>query len=794
MLRNYFKIALRNLWKDKLYTFINVAGLAVGMACFVLIALFIGYELSYDTGHEKAARIYRVAQQQRGNEFRGTDRFTGTPGVLAQTLEAEFPEVEVASALQVEQSLLTKGEKAFYEKGLFADEKVFGVFTIPVLEGAGKEALRDPNTILLTRSLARKYFAGQNPVGQTLLLRNERPLTIRGIIADVPDNQHFTYDYITSYKNLPYYREESDPWVSNNYLTYLVLPEGSDHRILEKKLASLDRYLGGYARAGLTFKPIFFLQPLLDIHLHSHLNFEKGDNGDIRYVYLFASIALVILVLASINYTNLTTAQSARRAKEVGMRKVIGAGRRQLVYQFLGESFLLTTISYGLALALAKGLLPAFNQLLGQNIPFGATGNAWILIALLAIALLVSGLSGLYPAVFLSALSPIGALKGGLLRNDKRGTGLRNLLVVGQFAASTVLAIGSVVIYQQLRYIQNKELGYNRDQVVYVPYRNAALYRAIPALRAALLSNPGVEKVSFPVYMPLNMHSETIVNAWEGNHTRQNLFIYRNYVDYDFLDLFQIRLKEGRNFSPDHPTDSTDSYLLNEAAVKAMGWQSAVGKSFERGRVIGVVKDFHFQPFDLTIKPMFLSLRRGEFSYDLDHIAIKVKTRDAERTLAGIQKTVKDLLPGLAYEHRFMDEAYAQMYASERRLGQTFNVFTLLALFIACLGLFGLVSHHVLQRTKEIGIRKVLGASVPQLVALVSRQFVKLIGCAFLIATPVAWYAMHRWLGHFAYRIDISGWIFAGAGVLSLGIALLTVGFQGVRAALANPVDSLRSE
>jgi putative ABC transport system permease protein len=794
MLRNYFKIALRNLWKDKPYTGINVAGLSVGMACFVLIALFIGYEMSYDTGHEKADRIYRVVQRQQGNEYRGTDGFTVTPRVLAPTLESEFPEVEVASTLQVDELLLTKGEKAFYEKGLFADQKVFEVFTIPVLEGAGKEALQDPNAILLTQSLARKYFAGRNPVGQTILLRNERPLTVRGIVADVPHNRHFTFDYITSPKNLPYYQEDGDAWVNNNYLTYLVLPEGYDYRKLEKKLASLDRYLGGYARVGLPFKPAFFLQPLLDIHLHSHLNFEKGDNGDIRYVYLFASVALIILLLASINYTNLTTAQSARRAKEVGMRKVIGAGRRQLVYQFLGESLLLTTISFGLALVLAKGLLPAFNQMLGQTIPADAMGNPWLLITLLAIALLVSGISGLYPAVFLSALSPIHALKGGLLRNHKRGTGLRNLLVVGQFAASTVLAIGSVVIYQQLRYIQNKELGYNRDQVVYVPYRNVNLNRQLPLIRDRLLANPRVEKVSFPVYMPLNMHSETIVKNWEGNHTRQDLFIYRNYVDYDFLELFRIRLKEGRNFSPDHPTDSIDSYILNEAAVKALGWQSAVGKGFEGGKVIGLVKDFHFQPFDLAIKPLYLKFRKGQGAYDHDHIAIKVKTAELAGTLAGIQKTIKTHLPGMAYEHRFMDEAYAQLYDSERRLGHTFNVFTLLALFIACLGLFGLVSHHLLQRTKEIGIRKVLGASVPQLVGLVSQEFVKLIGSAFLIATPVAWYAMHRWLGHFAYRIDISWWVFAGAGVLSLGIALLTVSFQGIRAALANPVDSLRSE
>lgn len=369
---------------------------------------------------------------------------------------------------------------------------------------------------------------------------------------------------------------------------------------------------------------------------------------------------------------------------------------------------------------------------------------------------------------------------------------MRNSLVIGQFVASMVLAIGSVVIYQQLQYIQNKELGYTREQIMYVPYYNVDISNKISTVRTQLLSNPQIEKVSFPVDMPLDMSSETIVKDWEGNNSQQNLFIYNNYVDYDFIDLFGIKLKEGRNFSPDYPTDSTDSYILNESAVKALGWKSALDKQFQGGKVIGVVKDFHFQPLGLAIKPLFLAFRRD--SHSLGNIAIKVKTGELENTLATIQKTIKGIVPQLAFEYRFMDEAYDQLYQSEKRLGQAFTIFTLLALFIACMGLFGLVSYHVLQRTKEIGIRKVLGASVGQIVTLLSKDFLKLVLIAFFIAVPIAWYAMSKWLEDFAYRIDISTGVFALAGIISLLVALLTISFQSIKAALANPVKSLRSE
>ncbi len=792
MLSNYFKIALRIILRNRLYACINIAGLAVGMTGFILIALYIQYELSYDTQHQKANQIYRVAQQQQGNVYRGTDLFTGSPAALAPTLKAEFPEVAEATTLQVHESRLANGNKVYSARGLFADENVFSVFTYPILEGKGKKALEDPNTILLTQSLAKKFFSEENPIGKTLLFQNERPLTVRGVLADIPSNEHFTFDYITSFTNYPYYQGDRNAWNSNNFLTYVVLPADYDYRIFEEKLVSLNRYLGGYA--DLPFKPKFFLQPLLRIHLHSQLNFEKGTNGDIAHVYLLSSIAFIILLLAAINYTNLTTAQSVQRTKEVAMRKVIGAHRQQLMYQFLGESFLLTSISFVLALALAYSLLPAFNQLVDRSISVNATDHYGVILAMFVAALLVGGLSGLYPAIFLSALPPVRALKGNFWRNKLKGISLRNVLVTGQFVASIGLAIGGIIIYRQLQYMQEKALGYNREQIVYVPYRDADISQKQSAIRAELLRNPQIERVSFPMYLPFNISSETIVHEWEGNDKRTDLFIYNNHVDYDFMDLFQIKLKEGRNFSPYYPIDSAESYILNESAVKALGWQAAVGKQFKGGKVIGVVKDFHFLPLGLTIKPLFLTLRNSTDAFNTDYIAIKLKTGNLENTLDHIQRTVKSLLPQYSFEYRFMDEAYTQLYQSEKRLGQTFALFTLLALFIACMGLFGLISQQVVQRTKEIGIRKVLGASVVSIAALLSQDFLRLVSVSILIASPLAWYAGDKWLQDFAYKIDIEWWVFALAGGLAVLIALLTVSFQSIKAALADPVKSLRSE
>jgi len=806
MFQNYIKSAIRSLTKNKMYTIINVLGLTVGMTCFILIALYVQYELSYDQQHEKADQVYRIAQQQKGNDFRGTDEYAVTPLPLTSALMEEFPEVIAATSLQLGIDLLSKEDKVFFESGLFADEFAFDVFTIPVLEGEGKTALKDPNSIILTKSLAEKYFNDASPIGETILFRNERPLTVKGVIEDVPKNQHFTYDYIVALQNSGDYSNDvknvEGGWISNNYRGYVRLAEGSDYKELEKniysafndKIEAAFNYIKITYNATFYFNARYFLQPIQDIHLHSDINFELGRNSDMRYVYLFTSIAFLILLLAAINYMNLATARSARRSKEIGMRKVLGAKKGQLINQLLGESFFLTLISFLLSIGLTSLLLPAFNQLVDLEIPFSIVGNQWIFIGMLVTALAIGGLSGLYPAVVLSSINPVKAFKGNFLKNYKEGLSLRNMLVVGQFVAAIVLGTGGMIIYGQLQYIQSKKLGYNRDQIAYIFYAQPEVNEKAATIRSEFLRHPSIEEVAFTRTLPLNTNNQGVVDTWEGNAKERTMHTYRFYVDHNFIDLFEIELVEGRNFSPEIPTDSSATYILNESAVKAIGWESAVGKQFRDGKVIGVVKDFHFQPFDLAIEPLFMTFISDSNRSRFGNIAMKIRMDDLDNTVAHIQNTMKTLIPQFPFEVQFMDEAYNDIYQAEQRFGKAFNIFTLLALFIACMGLFGLISHQVLQRTKEIGIRKVLGASVSNIVTLLSKDFLKLIIIAFVIAIPISYYFMQQWLEDFAYRIEISWWIFVLTGATAIGIALLTVSFQSVKAAIANPIESLRNE
>jgi len=796
MFKNYFKVAWRSMLKQKLYSFINLLGLTIGMTCFILIALYIQYELSYDQHHEKADQIYRIYQQQKGNAFRGTDLFAVSPEPLAPAMKETFPEVEAAATISTKYDLLSYKDKAFSPRVLYADKNVFDVFTIPMVKGIGAKALEDPNSILLSESLAQKFFGNESPIGKNLVFDNDRPLTVRGVFEDVPENQHFLFEFIISLKNYGDYKFDVGRWGSNNYDTYVVLTEGADYKALEEKLVVFDEFIES-AYDNVPFRAEFFLQPIQDIHLNSNINFNPLPSADIRYIYLLTSIAFIILLLAAINYMNLATARSVKRSKEVGMRKVLGARKIQLVVQLLGESFLLTSISFILAFGLVYVLLPFFENMMDQPIPFDIVGSRWLLIGMLSTALLVGGLSGLYPAVFLSAVSPVKAFKGTFLKKFSRGTALRNVLIVGQFTAAIVLAISSVVVYQQLQYIQNKKLGLNRDQVVYVPFWFEEIDENTEIIRNELLAHPKIKKMTKSTVLPLDSGNQGIIQKWEGNSGEEEFYCYRNYVDYHFLDLYEIGLIEGRNFSLAHPTDSTSSYILNESAVDAIGWtpEAAIGKGFREGRVIGVVKDFHFQPMDLKIEPLFMMLRTDSTNYgNYGNIAMKVEMDDLENTLAHVRQTFKNIAPAIPFEYHFLDESFDKLYESEQRLGKAFTIFTILALLIACIGLFGLVSYTVVQRTKEIGIRKVLGASVVNIVELLSKDFLKMVIIALVLAGPIAWYAMRQWLNDFAYRIDIQWWVFVLAAVGAIGVSVLTVSFQSVRAALANPINSLRNE
>jgi len=795
MLQSYFKVAIRSLKINKLYSFINIFGLTVGMTCFILIALFVQYEMSYDKHFKNADRIYRIYQQQKGNEFRGTDLFNVAPKAMAPTLRKEFHEVESASTIQLGSAVMRLNEKNFEQSGLYADEYLFDVFDFEVIEGEGRSALLDPSSILLTESLSKKFFKNESPVGKTIIYDQEKSLTVKGVIADAPKNQHFTYSFIASLSLLPYFdQDDFSTWTSNNYKSYVLLKHDSDPRALEKRFKEYESAVeSAFTELNLPIKVKYLLQPILDIHLHSKMNSEIGVNGDIEYIYLLIIIGFIILFLACTNYMNLETARSAKRAREVGMRKVLGASRKQLVYQMLGESFMVSSMGFIFAVLLASALLPSFNEFIDKEIPFHFIGNKWLLSTMLISAVLVGGMSGLYPAVFISAVSPVKAFSGDILSRIKSGFSLRNILVVGQFVTAIVLAIGSLVIFHQLQYTQTKKLGYNRDSVVYVAFEGEDTDSKSDLIHRELLLDPSIEKVSMVRVLPLNSYNQGIISEWEGNTTQEDLHIYRNYVDHNFLDLFEIKLVEGRNFDPERATDKSEGYILNESAVKALGWKTAVGKTFNDGVVIGVVEDFHFQPFDLSIEPLFirdLSQRYGSYI----NIAMKVHPEGIDQTMSSIKEKMSVIFPNTIFEPRFMDNDYDMLYRSERQFGKIFTIFTTIALFIACMGLLGLVSHSVLQRTKEIGIRKVLGASALSIVKLLSVEFVKLVILAILIATPLAYYLMNRWLQNFSYHIEMSWWTFAFAGICAIGLAVMTTCLQSIGAAMANPIESLSDE
>lgn len=800
MFNSYFKIAWRSLFKQKLYSLINVSGMTIGMTCFILLALYIQYELSYDLQHEKAQQIYRVVQSQEGNTFRGTNQFAVSPMLLVPAMRGQIPEVEAATTVTTLTTLFKKDGQPLYENGLYADSALFEVFTYPVIEGDVKTALKDKDAIILTETLAKKYFGNQSPIGQMMEQRDNRMVTVKAVIEDIPKNQHLRFGFVKSIENYQEYVEDRNRqrWGSNNYWSYTLLKEGTDIAKVEKALipfagnatAELKKY-------NLPFTVNYFLQPLTDIHLHSKINAEVGGNGDIQYIYLSASIAFIILLLALINYMNLATARTAQRGKEVGVRKVLGAMRKQLINQFMLESALLTGISLVAALWLSYQLMPFFNELLDLAIPFEIVGNPMLIFGLLGVALLLGICSGFYPAFLFSGISPLKSLKGNWLSRGKRGGAfMRNVLVVGQFTAAIILAISSVVVYQQLQFIQSKNLGYNREQIVFVPYRNQNVFPKTAAIRSELQKLPDIDKVTIVNSLPLNTTNQGLAMEWEGKTANDGqLPIYRIQTDYNFLETFEMDLLKGRNFSSDFPTDSTEAYILNEAAIESLGWTDPIGKSFRDGKVIGVVKDFHFQPFNLSIKPMQITFHQENNLRYYGNIVMKMKMdENTEETIAQVEKTLKTFLPEVTFNFNYLDDAYNNLYQNEQRFGKAFTIFTILALFIACIGLFGLVTHTVIQRTKEIGIRKVLGASIGNIVGLISKDFLKLVFLATLVAVPIAWWGMQTWLQDFVYRIEINWWVFAVVGLVAMLIAFSTIASQSLKAALANPIKAIKTE
>jgi putative ABC transport system permease protein len=808
MFKNYLKVAWRNILRQKGYSFINIFGLAVGMAACLLIMLFIKDELSYDRYNQNIDRIFRVTCHMH---FGGQEGDLGSvPPPLAAACLRDFPEVKNAVRLYDQGTFIVQhGEHSYTESHLlFADASIFRVFTLPLQRGNPETALAMPRTIVLSETSARKYFGTADPLGRTLRLDNEEDYQVSGVLRDVPANSHFHPDLIASLGSIEQSRQLR--WDNNNYFTYLLLQPGSAPSALQAKFPGFIRqHLGPWLQQvlGRSIDEVFasgtrieyHLQPLRDIHLRSQLRSEIEVNGDIRIIYVFSAIALLILVVAAINFINLSTARSAGRNKEAGIRKVLGSEHRQLVFQFLADSLLVSGMAVILAMLLTAGALPWFNRLTGKTISLYGTGIGFMAATAALLTLLVGLLAGLYPAWRLAAARPVEVLKGKLAAGV-RGGRLRSVLVVLQFAISMVLIIGTLVIFRQLNFIQNKKLGFNKDQVLVL--QNAYLLgEQTSAFKKEMLKHPAVVSATVSGFLPILPSNRSDSSMFpKGSIQSSSSVLAQNWsVDPDYIRTMGMKLVAGRDFAEDAPADRT-AVIINQSAARQFGWMEPLGReisfpqsSNEKGfidrTVIGIVEDFHFESLHSPIGPLVMFLGNNR-----DQIAFRFQAHNAAVVLGELKRQWQRFAPGQPFEYGFMDMRFAEMYSSEQRLGTIISIFAGLAIFIACLGLLALASFMAERRTKEIGVRKVLGATVSEIALLLSREFVKWVGIAALIAWPLAYYAMHRWLQGFAYRTGISIGLFLLSSFLALLIAILTVSFQAIRAARQNPVNSLRNE
>ena len=803
MFKNYLKLTFRNLLKHKVFSLINIAGLAIGIACSILIILFVTFELSYDKFHHKADRIYRLAVRALIGDTKIKQTFSSA--ITFKMLLQDFPEIQQGvKFLNIRNAIVNLDEKVFYESDVLAvDANFFDVFSFRLVKGSPGTVLSQPNSVVITEEIAYKYFGEKNVVGKILKIEfpeipGIRDFEITGISENVPGNSHFRYNLLISSASFPDALNNTG-WTTNIFISYILLKEGASRKELEAKLPEFTRkYMGGdrfdqWVARGNYWE--YFLQPLTEIHLHSDLSGEFEPNGSAAYVYIFLVVAVFILLIACINFMNLTTAKSAARAKEVGLRKVVGSSRSNLVKQFLGESIIISFIALALAIVLVECLLPVYSNFIGRQLEIHYFDNFIVIPSLFALALLVGLLSGSYPAFFISAFKPVSVLKG-KLKEGAKSSWLRNTLVIFQYSISIILIIGTTVVYKQLSFIQNERLGFDKEHVIVIK-NPQALSGNINPFKEKLLQYPGVQKVSISHDVP---GKGTMNIGFGAEEVKEGLPLNLYCCDPGFKDVMKLEMAQGRFFSHDYPTDSS-AVIINEAALKVLGYDHPINKKLNdwldpQGtfHVIGVVKDFHYESMHQKVRPMGLFFLNGTYKWPPNYISVRLNPGNVSQTIQRIENTWSAFSPKLPLEYSFLDEDYDRLYKNEQQTQQLFMVFSFLAIFIACLGLLGLASFMAQQRTKEIGIRKALGATVNHIAVMLSKDFTKWVLLANLAAWPVAYLAMHKWLQDFAYRIEISWWMFVFAGVLAFIIALLTVSFQVVRAARKNPVDSLQYE
>jgi putative ABC transport system permease protein len=800
MFKNYIKTAFRNLLKNKGFTFINVLGLTLGLVVCLLIVFYVFDELSFDRYNTNANRIYRVNMDLKygGN----TSSFAVTQPPLAAAIISTFPEVETTTRLiKSEGTRIKKGnENVIEDKVIYADPSVFDVFTLTMLSGNPKNALKEPNTIVITELAAQKYFNTTSAVGRYLHLVSEnKDFKVTGVIYNMPAQSHFNFDYFLSMASLPSSKDQA--WNNFAFTTYVLFKQPSNHENFAAKLNALFRQRFGAVNYAQLEKSGGYIKmnliPLTDIHLQSNRQYELGSNGSSTYVYIFGAIALFILLIACINFMNLSTARSASRAREVGVRKVLGSSRGSLIAQFISESLLITLCAAVIAVFAAWALLPLFNHVSGKELAVSAQLLGWLLPLMVLIIIVVGVLAGSYPAFYLSGFRPINVLKGKLSTGFK-GSGFRNFLVVLQFSISVFLIIGTLVIYRQLNYIAHRDLGFNRSQVLVI--KHVDILDNATILKQEIKRLPGVSNATLSGFIPTGtLRAPDAIFANKTPDAKNALFTEIWPIDEDYLNTMGMKLATGRNFSAQLISDSSN-VIINETAARMLGCSNnplnkklyrvpGPGKPIKEYSVIGVVKDFNFSSLRDNITPVVMLLGK-----DKGALSVRIDAKNLNQYVSRIENTWNNISPNEHFQYSFMDEDFNAAYHLEQRTGTLVLLFTIFALIIASLGLFGLVAYAAEQRTREIGIRKVLGADVSTVIILLSKDFIKLVFIAIIIATPLAWLAMQKWLQSFAYRESIHWWIFAVTGAGALLIAFITMSFQSIKAALANPVNSLRSE
>jgi putative ABC transport system permease protein len=815
MIKNYLKVAWRNLMKSKIFSFINVLGLAIGLTCCMLIALYLFHEFSYDSYHKNGNRIYQLGTIfiKEGKE----DRMANTPAPMAKAMQMEFPEIEKTTrllrAFADDKTLLqykpSNGDlRSFYESsGFVADSSIFQVLTYHFKEGNPLSALNEPNTVVLSEEIAKKIFGNEPSLNKTIRISSstigDNDFKVTGVFVPSPIPTHIDARFFMSAVTAtarPYFDRANDLASNNMFHTYFLLRPGSDAKKLEAKFpAFIDRYAGKDLKA-MGFYKKQFLTPIKDVHLYSNTSSNVTASGSITYLYILGSIALFTLLIACVNFMNLSTARSSKRSAEVGVRKVLGAERNSLVRQFLGESVMLSMIALVFALLFAYLLLPIFSKVSGKQIVFSFQQHGILLFGFLALAIITGVIAGIYPALYLSSFQPVKVLKG-KISNSLAAISLRKALVVFQFVISAGLIIAAVIISDQMNYLRSKDLGFEKDQQIIIPMHSQSAKKSYLSLRDELQNDPQIAGVGASLYYPGIFNPSDMPLYNEGDHMNNSKRFFMNWVDEGFLNTLEIKPLAGRVFSKDFPADTSFRMVVNSEGAKQMGFvspQQAIGKKLlfdwqghtYRWEVIGVVKDFHFKDLHSQIEPYGFQLNNHpQYNYVIAHAKGNVST-----ALKSVESAWHKLNPNEPFEYSFLDDDFQKNYEADNRLSAIVKNFTIIAILISCLGLFGLATFSAEQRTKEIGIRKVLGASVQSIVALLSKEFLLLVLIGIAIASPLAWWAMNKWLRDFAYRTTIQWWVFVVAAAIAVLIALLTIAGQAMKAALTNPVKNLRTE